>query len=63
MIRGAKSGEQFGFSLGPPSAIIETDEREELAERTPSFSLGPPSAIIETKQQSIFIRERFKVSV
>ena len=43
--------DRISFSLGPPSAIIET--APELLDYEPvhkCFSLGPPSAIIETRQ-------------
>ena len=41
----------LGFSLGPPSAIIETCRlRQVLIESFSGFSLGPPSAIIETNR-------------
>ena len=39
---------RWGFSLGPPSAIIETEDVFEPIDGMTSFSLGPPSAIIET---------------
>ena len=42
----------FSFSLGPPSAIIETQKFWRILDEELGFSLGPPSAIIETKRQA-----------
>ncbi|MBQ5523348.1 MAG: hypothetical protein IIT86_11175, partial [Oscillospiraceae bacterium] len=48
-----------GFSLGPPSAIIETGAAGTSPPHSTSFSLGPPSAIIETLPQTVDLAEYF----
>ena len=50
---------EIRFSLGPPSAIIETQGRQCQWLRRSRFSLGPPSAIIETLPQTVDLAEYF----
>ena len=45
-----------GFSVGPPSAIIETPSKLDQGGADFGFSVGPPSAIIETLPYGLRVR-------